>query len=158
MEPFGEVSILTEEIENPLRFPGQYFDAETGLHYNYFRDYDPSTGRYIESDPIGLDGGLNTYLYAESNPLLLVDPYGLLSSKKKDLLGGPPPCVDDYGDCSTIASVGILVNCTSGASGLNIIGCKESWQKWAIDCMSGDIPICPRKDACGFVGNDRGSA
>ena len=45
-------------ITNNLRFPGQYYDQETGLHYNYFRDYDPSTGRYIQSDLIGLRGGL----------------------------------------------------------------------------------------------------
>jgi RHS repeat-associated protein len=57
--------------------PGQYFDDETGLHYNYFRDYDPVTGRYAESDPIGLDGGLNPYLYANGNPLACIDPYGL---------------------------------------------------------------------------------
>ena len=48
-----------------LRFPGQYYDAETGLHYNYFRDYDPSVGRYVESDPIGLIGWFNTYRYVE---------------------------------------------------------------------------------------------
>lgn len=59
-----------------LRFPGQYFDSETGTHYNYFRDYDPSIGRYIESDPIGLVAGLNTYAYVESNPLGLIDPSG----------------------------------------------------------------------------------
>lgn len=59
-----------------LRFPGQYFDTETGLHYNYFRDYDPETGRYIESDPIGLAGGLNTFGYADANPLSYVDPTG----------------------------------------------------------------------------------
>nr|WP_303902818.1 RHS repeat-associated core domain-containing protein [Thiohalomonas denitrificans] len=60
-----------------LRFPGQYFDEETGLHYNYFRDYDSSTGRYIESDPIGLEGGLNTYVYAMSNPIVYMDIYSL---------------------------------------------------------------------------------
>lgn len=61
-----------------LRFPGQYYDAETGLHYNYFRDYDPQTGRYVESDPIGLRGGLNTFGYAMANPLKLIDPKGLM--------------------------------------------------------------------------------
>lgn len=61
----------------PLRLPGQYFDKETNLHYNYFRDYDPSIGRYVESDPIGLEGGLNTYVYVRSNPLALIDLKGL---------------------------------------------------------------------------------
>ena len=59
-----------------LRFAGQYFDTETGLHYNYFRDYDPKTGRYLSSDPIGLAGGLNTYGYALQNPLSYIDPTG----------------------------------------------------------------------------------
>src|SRR6185503_17419345 len=61
-----------------VRFPGQLFDSETGLHYNYFRDcYNPSTGRYCQSDPIGIDGGNNTYLYAGGNPLSVTDPLGL---------------------------------------------------------------------------------
>jgi RHS repeat-associated protein len=60
-----------------LRFPGQYYDRETGLHYNYFRDYDPTTGRYVESDPIGLGGGVNTYGYALQDPVSRTDPSGL---------------------------------------------------------------------------------
>lgn len=61
-----------------LRFSGQYFDAETNLHYNYFRDYDPATGRYMQSDPIGLDGGIGTYSYVGGNPLNWSDPLGLV--------------------------------------------------------------------------------
>jgi RHS repeat-associated protein len=75
-EPFGD-SLPNGNITFNLRFPGQYFDAETNLHYNYFRDYDPSTGRYIEADPIGLLGGINTYVYA-IDPLTQTDPFGLM--------------------------------------------------------------------------------
>ncbi|MEX2500550.1 MAG: RHS repeat-associated core domain-containing protein [Wenzhouxiangellaceae bacterium] len=64
-------------LELNLRFPGQYFDQETGLHYNYFRDYEPGTGRYMQSDPIGLRGGLSTYSYVGSGPLRWFDPNGL---------------------------------------------------------------------------------
>ena len=63
--------------DSDQRYPGQYFDAESGLHYIYFRDYDPKTGRYIEPDPIGLAGGMNLYSYVGGNPLSRVDPYGL---------------------------------------------------------------------------------
>ena len=59
-----------------LRFPGQYFDAESGLHYNYFRDYDPTLGRYMQVDPLGLLGGLNVYLYANANQISFADPTG----------------------------------------------------------------------------------
>jgi RHS repeat-associated protein len=60
-----------------LRMPGQLYDEESGAFYNYFRDYDPSLGRFIQSDPIGLQGGLNTYAYVGSNPLMYTDPLGL---------------------------------------------------------------------------------
>ena len=61
-----------------LRFAGQYYDQETALHQNYFRDYDSSTGRYVQSDPIGLEGGsFSTYSYVRGNPLSFIDPEGL---------------------------------------------------------------------------------
>ncbi len=58
-------------------YPGQYEDSETGLYYNWHRYYDPETGRYLMPDPIGLAGGINPFLYAESNPINLIDPEGL---------------------------------------------------------------------------------
>jgi RHS repeat-associated protein len=77
--------------ERSLRvLPGQYFDAETGSHYNYFRDYDPRLGRYIESDPIGLKGGMNVFAYVGGSPLGNADPFGLewLVGKPLSDLGG----------------------------------------------------------------------
>jgi RHS repeat-associated protein len=81
-DPFGTTAVSEDpdgdsvSFAYSLRFPGQYYDSETGLHYNYKRDYDPAIGRYIQSDPIGLDGGLNTYLYADADPILNIDPTG----------------------------------------------------------------------------------
>jgi len=76
-EPFGKASVSITTVSSNLRFQGQYFDTEIGMSYNYFRDYDPNTGRYIESDPIGLRGGINTYGYALANPLKYTDSLGL---------------------------------------------------------------------------------
>ena len=89
---FGAADIITPAarqerptIVNNLRLPGQIEDAETGLHYNYFRDYDPQTGRYIESDPIGFMGGINPYTYVGGNPLTWFDPLGLARMSYDDL-------------------------------------------------------------------------
>jgi RHS repeat-associated protein len=74
-------------FEYNLRFPGQQYDAVVGLHYNYFRDYDPSTGRYAQSDPIGLISGVNTYAFVGANPNSWLDSTGLAIGD----LPPPPP-------------------------------------------------------------------
>ncbi len=81
---FGQVKESINLIYNPLRYPGQYHDQETGLYYNWHRYYEPYLGRYITSDPIGLKGGLNNFVYANNNSQLYVDPLGLLSQKAKE--------------------------------------------------------------------------
>lgn len=76
---FGRASIDSgSTVVNPLRFPGQYEDVETGLHYNYHRYYDPAFGRYLRNDPIGFAGGVNHYVYVQNNPVYLMDPWGLI--------------------------------------------------------------------------------
>ncbi len=78
-EAFGALNTLNQSrISMNLRFPGQYYDVETGTHYNFHRDYRPNAGRYVQSDPIGLGGGVNMYSYVDSGPVSQIDPTGLV--------------------------------------------------------------------------------
>lgn len=90
---FGETIATSGTATVNLRFPGQYYDAETGFNHNGFRDYVPSLGRYLEFDPMGLGVGLNPYIYVGDRPLDLIDPWGLLDSllPPSNFMGVPIP-------------------------------------------------------------------
>jgi len=80
-DSFGNCQIEVEGITNNLRFPGQYYDEETGLHYNWDRYYDTTTARYLRTDPYG--DGLNLYAYVLNNPINWIDPWGLCARTDK---------------------------------------------------------------------------
>ncbi|GAB2528768.1 hypothetical protein GCM10008940_34370 [Microbulbifer agarilyticus] len=83
-QSYGNVALAkVAEIDQPIRFQGQYYDEETGFHYNRFRYYDPLVGQFTTQDPIGLHGGANCYLYAP-NPIAWTDPFGLSCKEEKD--------------------------------------------------------------------------
>jgi len=94
--PFGIATINRDpdgdstEVWNRFRFPGQYWDWETQTHYNYFRQYDPRTGRYSQHDPIGLDGGMNPYGYVGGNSVRSIDPTGLRVYSTSHQFAGTP--------------------------------------------------------------------
>uniref|UniRef100_UPI001ABAB39B RHS repeat-associated core domain-containing protein n=1 Tax=Burkholderia pyrrocinia TaxID=60550 RepID=UPI001ABAB39B len=104
-------------IRNPIRFAGQYFDAETGLHYNRHRYYDPSSGRFVSKDPIGLAGGINVYQYT-SNPVQWVDPFGLAPRP-------PSPVALADGVGATPAELAASVGGPTAGSRVGISDCRQ---------------------------------
>ncbi len=126
--PFGIATVNEDPdgdgftVTNNFRFPGQYYDAETGLNYNYQRTYDPTTGRYTQSDPIGLDGGLNTFGYVNGNPVTHVDSNGLFYSPSLEFgpLGEPKPLTVVNASVGFGGSGQFMVTNTSADSGIAV--------------------------------------
>ncbi|HEY0334572.1 MAG TPA: RHS repeat-associated core domain-containing protein [Stenotrophomonas sp.] len=121
---FGSAAVAAgNQVFQPWRFAGQYYDRETGLHYNVHRYYDPGTGRYTTSDPLGLVGGFNAYLYANASPTIFNDPYGLWVG------------VDDAAAIIGGALVGLAVQ---GAVDL-ITGNFSGWEQYAGAAVTGAV-------------------
>jgi len=93
------------------------------LHYNYFRDYEPATGRYVESDPINLLGGINTYVYVGSRPLLFVDPLGLSPNGWGCMVGGTIGMVGGAALCSPSGPGALACSAAGGALVGAALGC-----------------------------------
>jgi RHS repeat-associated protein len=121
-----------------LRFPGQYADAESGLNYNVHRDYDSATGRYVESDPLGLFGGqASTYAYADSNPFVTMDPTGLQSLV---LCANPA-------NAAACAAAGIGSGSSAAGAGSSAAGAIAGGAALAgAVSLTGDQNKCPKDD------------
>jgi RHS repeat-associated protein len=92
--PYGEVFAITGAAALDYRFPGQWFQRESGLAYNWHRHYDPSAGRYLQPDPLGLAAGISRWAYVANSPLMNVDPTGLafVGLSTSALVGSKPVC------------------------------------------------------------------
>jgi RHS repeat-associated protein len=145
-EPFGnnpaeENPSGLGAFDLPLRLPGQRYDAETGLHYNYYRDYAPEIGRYIQSDRIGLIGGLNTYIYAY-DPTGQIDPLGLMGrppGKGQFPPGQGPGTIPGY---SCAAQLLASTTFAPGASDKHkhcVLSCKIALQCGTLTSMSAGV-------------------
>ena len=137
---FNKVAAMDGDLEMNLRYPGQYFDKESGLHYNGFRTYNPVTGRYTQGDPIGLAGGWNRFGYVGGNAISLSDPDGL--NPMAGAAGGAATG-SAFGPVGTV--VGGIVGAGAGAAiGWHVIGpmlAKPGNESRPTDAPSGTIPI-----------------
>jgi RHS repeat-associated protein len=116
--PFGGVRTVTGTPVN-ARFPGQWFQSESGLHQNWMRDYDPTTGRYLQADPLGLVDGASVYGYARQSPMMYIDPRGELVWLVPVLAGAAVGMVAGYlqTGCIEGAFYGALSGAAFGAAG-----------------------------------------
>ncbi|WP_435106698.1 RHS repeat-associated core domain-containing protein [Arhodomonas sp. AD133] len=139
---FGEGREFKVSSQGSLRFPGQFFDYETVLDNNYYRYYYSEIGRYFSSDPIGIRGGLNTYVYANNDPVRHFDPLGLMASKPPAWLP-PPGYPDDLKKCGPKTRDALNMKCqplTIGEKGL----CVELWRQWKRECILYHSACMPR--------------
>jgi RHS repeat-associated protein len=125
-----------------------YADSETGLYYNWHRYYDPKTGRYISSDPIGLAGGLNTYAYVENNPLRWTDPTGLARSKPGSIRNVPCNSEESTRCQATCAAQGKTVQSCKRVEKFKLVrGTQDvsvwGWVKINESCSCNEPPKCP---------------